>query len=828
MPRKFVYGPGLPGYGTRGVDGSAGLTGVATWFSSYDGASDTVTIKSKIIANKELFSNDDLIPGYPTRTYQDGDIFIDRNARIYQIDFAETNLYKDTGVFLNTSGFFTSGPAQLLGPGFQRYSNQFETEKYLIDTVYTNSVGDYTTYPTSIYDNAPLYYGNVEYIGSDVEPDFTNYYPFQVWTVPGATGGSNEFNSIALVREKNQNAWHFGNKDGVTLRDASLHLDFKDIYSGGTYHGAIDGTITTTNIQIPGWLNVGLDVSIGGNLYLNSGSNKTISVGTNAAAGYDLTLRSGAGVSGVGGDLILETGGGTSQGGIFLDSDAIATQTLDSDMVLHFGTSSPTGNVRLKKGQLPVQSYSSGATNRMITGSGTNGLIAEEYLEFSTYLSFSGGTHYVDEILFKNGDLASWKHDGNIKKENRTNYGVGENEYLSLLGSRAVDNANTGLATNADNGGWVVCQPERGGSTLGAGDGGNGGVFQVAGFGGTQNRAGDSRSGQAGLGGALLMAAGNGGSTDGTSGYPGGGGYVYIQAGEGGHIQNAASTRDASDGGYIKILGASGGDSNSSNAASYAGTGSEIVISAGGGGVNSSSSTRNGEGGPIDINGGNASGSAFAGKVYINGGNASGSGAGGLITISGGASSSGAGGNIILNPGSGSPNGGIYLFDVPTSVATTGRFGLQIDGVGLVTAGNTGTSDIRFKDIDASLSNVMSSISQLTGIKFHYNDLAKELIGADTSTAEFGLIAQEVAPLFPEIVNGFERDGSIFYDIDYLKFVPIFVEAFKEQQIEIHSLTNDVSTLTNENITLTNDVSTLLYIVDNLLTRVEALEASIG
>ena len=36
MPRKFIYGPGLPGYGTAGTDGSAGLTGLAVFFSAYE------------------------------------------------------------------------------------------------------------------------------------------------------------------------------------------------------------------------------------------------------------------------------------------------------------------------------------------------------------------------------------------------------------------------------------------------------------------------------------------------------------------------------------------------------------------------------------------------------------------------------------------------------------------------------------------------------------------------------------------------------------------------------------------------------------------------
>ncbi len=198
MTRKFVYSPGLPGYGTKGVDGSSGLPGISTYFSSYNGATDTVTIKSKIIANQELFSTTNPLPG--GRSYQEGDIFIDINARIYQIDFGEVNLYKDTGIFLNTSGFFLSGPTQSLSPNFERYSNQYDTEKYLIDSVYSNDVGDYTTFPTEIYDLKPLYFGRVDFVDKDLSPDFTtqgsNYYPFNVWNIDSI----DDADSIALCK----------------------------------------------------------------------------------------------------------------------------------------------------------------------------------------------------------------------------------------------------------------------------------------------------------------------------------------------------------------------------------------------------------------------------------------------------------------------------------------------------------------------------------------------------------------------------------------------------------------------------------------------------
>jgi hypothetical protein len=80
MNRNFTYAPGLPGYGTRGLDGSTGLQGLAMYFSEFDGVADAVTIKIKIIANKILFNVDELLPGYPIRVYQTGDIFIDANA----------------------------------------------------------------------------------------------------------------------------------------------------------------------------------------------------------------------------------------------------------------------------------------------------------------------------------------------------------------------------------------------------------------------------------------------------------------------------------------------------------------------------------------------------------------------------------------------------------------------------------------------------------------------------------------------------------------------------------------------------------------------------
>ena len=102
---NFQFAPGMPGYGTKGIDGSSGLPGIATYFSSFSG-SNNVVITPKIIGNFDLMSTtgDVPLPG-PNRVYQTGDIFIDPDAKIYRIDLSLSNKFVDTLIALNTSPF---------------------------------------------------------------------------------------------------------------------------------------------------------------------------------------------------------------------------------------------------------------------------------------------------------------------------------------------------------------------------------------------------------------------------------------------------------------------------------------------------------------------------------------------------------------------------------------------------------------------------------------------------------------------------------------------------------------------------------------------------
>jgi Chaperone of endosialidase len=51
---------------------------------------------------------------------------------------------------------------------------------------------------------------------------------------------------------------------------------------------------------------------------------------------------------------------------------------------------------------------------------------------------------------------------------------------------------------------------------------------------------------------------------------------------------------------------------------------------------------------------------------------------------------------------------------------------------------------------------------------------------------QYGLIAQEVEKVFPEMVHTISDKG--FKGVDYMKLVPVLVESIKEQQQQIEEL----------------------------------------
>jgi hypothetical protein len=217
---KFKYAAGLPGYGTPGIDGSAGSNGLSMYFTDLDTVNDQIAITSKISANEYIWSVDSsTLPA--GKTYQTGDLFVDSKGRIYKIDLNLVNLFTPTSLKLSASQLFTDSGSASLELGLERWSNTFNAN--LIDTVLTENEVDYTTSPTGIYNTSPLDFARIEY--ADAAPNSFN--PFTVYVGDNINNES----ALAIVRSTGDGVFHLGNlNDTLTdARNTDLTFDVRNL-----------------------------------------------------------------------------------------------------------------------------------------------------------------------------------------------------------------------------------------------------------------------------------------------------------------------------------------------------------------------------------------------------------------------------------------------------------------------------------------------------------------------------------------------------------------------------------------------------------------------
>ena len=103
------------------------------------------------------------------------------------------------------------------------------------------------------------------------------------------------------------------------------------------------------------------------------------------------------------------------------------------------------------------------------------------------------------------------------------------------------------------------------------------------------------------------------------------------------------------------------------------------------------------------------------------------------------------------------------------------------------------TSDKRHKHNIVLISDALSKVTKLNGVTWEWNE---DVDDATKETPKTGLIAQEVQEVLPEVVK--ER-GDGFLALDYSKTIGLLVEAIKEQQTQIHSLTLEIEKLKKNN-----------------------------
>ena len=88
-------------------------------------------------------------------------------------------------------------------------------------------------------------------------------------------------------------------------------------------------------------------------------------------------------------------------------------------------------------------------------------------------------------------------------------------------------------------------------------------------------------------------------------------------------------------------------------------------------------------------------------------------------------------------------------------------------------------SSRRWKTNIRTMDQAMDRIKRLRGVTFDWKKSGKQ---------DFGLIAEEVAEVLPEIV-AFEKNGVDAKSVDYARIVALLIEAIKEQQLMIDEIT---------------------------------------
>jgi hypothetical protein len=128
-------------------------------------------------------------------------------------------------------------------------------------------------------------------------------------------------------------------------------------------------------------------------------------------------------------------------------------------------------------------------------------------------------------------------------------------------------------------------------------------------------------------------------------------------------------------------------------------------------------------------------------------------------------------------------------FDIKVNTIVTGSVTVSgsITATGDVVAYST--SDRRHKNNIVSISDALSKVTKLNGVTWEWND---DVDDVTKQTPKTGLIAQEVQEVLPEVVK--EREGG-FLALDYSKMMGLMVEAIKEQQTQIHTLTLEIEEL---------------------------------
>jgi len=110
--------------------------------------------------------------------------------------------------------------------------------------------------------------------------------------------------------------------------------------------------------------------------------------------------------------------------------------------------------------------------------------------------------------------------------------------------------------------------------------------------------------------------------------------------------------------------------------------------------------------------------------------------------------------------------------------------GGNLTAMGEITAYSA--SDRRLKTDIQQITSAMDVVDKLNPVSYKWNNVARKLNPNKTYDRDFGLIAQELEEVLPEMVHSIY--GGEYKSVDYVKIVPFLIGAIKELKIEINKL----------------------------------------
>lgn len=135
-------------------------------------------------------------------------------------------------------------------------------------------------------------------------------------------------------------------------------------------------------------------------------------------------------------------------------------------------------------------------------------------------------------------------------------------------------------------------------------------------------------------------------------------------------------------------------------------------------------------------------------------------------------------------------------WDITHGFALRFHYGGALRGfINANTGAYTQSSDVSLKSNIQNMNSTINRLNQLRPTTYVYKDDASR-------TKTLGFIAQEVLPIFPEVVHFSEVDG--LYGIDYSAFSVVAIKAIQEQQTMIESQQKQIDELKTMVLTLMN------------------------